>query len=1168
MKKILTSNGKPLFKDGKLLASSRGGGSATVTTKAGWFGTTVPNTGHVDKVYFNTALSVEEVLNIITNIEYHTIEVSSIGIYGLLYSFPISIIIFKYSDEDYTIQSAEYGVIWSSIIRENDGRPKAGWYLDKDELTINLDVNNVVGDEVIDTNFQVLLGASVGEQNDKLSTLFSTTPFTYEEANEVMLTGDYDGSPVITDIVGGWQGTPVPNTGYVENVYFNTALSVEEVVAMLETLPYAYDQDDDIYAHILAARQSGNYHFGVMKNDGVFMISLGLSDVFFHNAPADSSIALSLGFVGWNPNITYPFNVEEDFVPSVDTDAGILNVGTMNDKLASLFSTTPFIYKEANTIDMKHYINEKKLPLKINVKGPKIVSGGGNASGTPIPSSGYIENIYVNVNTEPEELANKLDELLAGVGVDPAEGFQFPLFVNEDDTIFGGLFAGEGIYAFVIFLGEAPIYAYTYTRDSTKEAEIMAEVGFIGWNPALTDGVVPVNAAIIDISILLGDSFSMWEMAVKEITPFISSTPFVSSGDKETVELVGEYDGNTLVINELPKGKNIGTTVPNNEYVNKIYINPNITIDELRENLKKIELVKNNFDNDWVYEVFKSDNTSVAILISGTETEPENLDTLDSIAIVAVKNNEPIAFGTFPRDWQPDAEPLMPSVLDIKDSSQVGHQNYLLSSLFSITPYSEDEKNTINIKKLLEEKKLPLSIKVKVRSGNAVITTPKYIGTQVPNSGTVENVYFNTNLSVEETNDIITNAGFTVNQTYPILTKSDKSNAIVITNNSSGQYAILDAAFTAIYFHSFPENEADFGFIGWNPNITMPIAINSEVISELNGTPSGDLNNLITSLFSTAPFEVENEKLAELGGEYASTNIEITEDGIIDVLEIIDNQEAIPTKIITTSTKNFILGDISEYNDMYFLKEARVGLFAESNITSANLPYLEEIPQYMFYSCKELTAINCPKAEYIGKCAFYECKQLTSIDFPEASRIGDHAFYQSGIKNFNLPKVYEIDDYAFSWTQIEHFESSEVSNIGPYSFAVCYNLISVKLPKVTDLSEGAFEGCSVLKSVDLPAVTRIYGSAFRMCYELNNVKFPNLTKLIGDRIFASCKALTDLYFGKYVSIPGSDTVLTLPGHTVTIHVRSEHLEQYEAVGTSWHHLTVTGRVVIVGDYTD
>jgi hypothetical protein len=434
-----------------------------------------------------------------------------------------------------------------------------------------------------------------------------------------------------------------------------------------------------------------------------------MSTPLFHNFPEGSTDATNQGFpAGWNPEITYPFSIKDNVVDQLET----YNVGAQNGELTSLFSITPFTYKENNIIDMKPYINEKKLPLKINVSGPKVVSSG-NASGTPIPSSGYIENIYMNVNTEPEELANKLDELLTGAGVDPAEGFEFPLFVNEDETVFGGLYLEQNIYGLIIFLGETPIIPYVYTRDSTKEAEIMAEAGFIGWNPTLTDGVVPVNAAIIDISILLGDSFSMWEMAINEITPFISSTPFVSSGDKETVELSGEYDGSPITIDPYSPNWN-GKEVPKTGFIENIYLNTYLSVDNVSQKLTNLSY-DYYLDSRKYFIFYNSDNYYLSC-----NTFSGHYEGVYTITMVT-ENGSEILFSssdTYEVDfvgWNPSFDGCLEinkdnniTLLDLKNNSSISNNDF--KDLFSISAFKNEKNNYINLRSYLENNKLPLDI--------------------------------------------------------------------------------------------------------------------------------------------------------------------------------------------------------------------------------------------------------------------------------------------------------------------------------------------------------------------------------------------------------------------------------------------------------------------------
>ena len=147
-----------------------------------------------------------------------------------------------------------------------------------------------------------------------------------------------------------WQGTPVPTSGVVEKVYFNTALSVDEVVGLLENLTLNYDgQGEILTASSLNEEETAQMICILKMSETCWFIQLNTytdSEILFM-----SSDVFDLGYVGWNPNITYPIVLGYELQSSLESedDEGnveVVPIGTQNDLLSSLFSTTPFVQEK------------------------------------------------------------------------------------------------------------------------------------------------------------------------------------------------------------------------------------------------------------------------------------------------------------------------------------------------------------------------------------------------------------------------------------------------------------------------------------------------------------------------------------------------------------------------------------------------------------------------------------------------------------------------------------------------------------------------------------------------------------------------------------------------------------------------------------------------------
>lgn len=333
-------------------------GSIAVNTPGDWQGTPVPNSGYVENVYFNTNLSIEEVIKIMSQVNLTSDSIS--GLYFLL----------ERSDFSNDITFAKY----SQYCDIKDGNGNTYFSSDPDsgingwntELTNPIAINSEVIDHLSVGDRQV------GLQNDLISSLFSTTPFNKTEDEKTTLSGEYDGSTVII-YVNELEGTQIPNTGYVENIYINTEMSAEYVTELLSKV---LTPEKNI-EYILCSKNADGHtetfyasaeYFGENVSYKIFS---GFDYDTYFSSDSFYDYGSHIRFTGWHPELTNIVPINKEVADYVNVGSNTHLVGTNNKIFSSILSSTPFKKIYSNEIDLKDYIEEQKLPLKIKIQLPK-----------------------------------------------------------------------------------------------------------------------------------------------------------------------------------------------------------------------------------------------------------------------------------------------------------------------------------------------------------------------------------------------------------------------------------------------------------------------------------------------------------------------------------------------------------------------------------------------------------------------------------------------------------------------------------------------------------------------------------------------------------------------------------------------------------------------------
>lgn len=266
-------------------------------------------------------------------------------------------------------------------------------------------------------------------------------------------------------------------------------------------------------------------------------------------------------------------------------------------------------------------------------------------------------------------------------------------------------------------------------------------------------------------------------------------------------------------------------------------------------------------------------------------------------------------------------------------------------------------------------------------------------------------------------------------------------------------------------------------------------------------------------------------------------DVHITESDDIEFIKKKDDSEELINSLID--------GSITEISSNVKLVKYSVFSYCES-LTIADLPNVTIIDNSAFSYCVKLTKCICPNIYIINRNAFYNCKLLTNIVGPKLKEIEYSAF-----------------QYCESLTSADYIN---VTNVGNSAFAFCSELTRVNMPLVVELGEEAFKNCSKLNDVNLPLVTSL-DSTFYNCSSLSSIILPKVSLITG-YAFRNCPKLVDIYLGvnELVTL-GGNVVFNDGSSNTKVHVRSEQASKYTNA-KYWKDLITSGRITIIGDYTD
>lgn len=251
-----------------------------------------------------------------------------------------------------------------------------------------------------------------------------------------------------------WQGTPVPSSGLVEKLYFNTKLSIDEVNAIIDSLQFTTSDilplpavvvtvPSDFVKSVLIIGRADPDDPSKRERAIVCATPTESGDLEWLTIYEYNDIPAEEHYTGWTTYTELELNYDS-ILNLVGIELGYTN---QNEQLTKLISITPHIPPETpeedtlyrTIVDNKPLLHYYKngayhtLSQDLNIIDLQSLPAS-TFKGTPIPYLDNVDTIYFNTNATQSEVVDTIKKLYAQAGLIPGSDTYLPVYISP--TIF------------------------------------------------------------------------------------------------------------------------------------------------------------------------------------------------------------------------------------------------------------------------------------------------------------------------------------------------------------------------------------------------------------------------------------------------------------------------------------------------------------------------------------------------------------------------------------------------------------------------------------------------------------------------------------------------------------------------------------------------------------